>query len=339
MRLLTVAVLGATGEVGKALLALLAERDFPIKTLYPLASARSAGQQVVCGEHVAVVRDLAEFDFSGVDIAFFSAGGAISTRYAPKASEAGCWVIDNTACFRYEPTVPLIVPEVNVHALAGCVPGDIIANPNCSTIQMLVALKPIYDAVGISRIDVATYQAVSGAGRQAVDTLLQQTQAVLSGESVAPSSAFAHPMAFNVLPDIDVLYENGYTKEEMKMVWETQKMFEDNAIAVNATAVRVPVISGHSEAIRIQTKRPITIESAAALLSNAPGVTYLSGQDYPTPVSHGAGHDTVWVGRLRADLFDPLGLNMWVVSDNIRKGAALNAIQIAEALVNNQHSL
>lgn len=333
MRLFNVAVVGATGEVGKALLTVLAERRFPIKTLYPLASARSAGQQVICGEQVAVVQDLAAFDFSGVDIAFFSAGGAISARYVPKASAAGCWVIDNTACFRYEPAVPLIVPEVNAHALADCAPGDIIANPNCSTIQMLVALKPIYDAVGISHIDVATYQAVSGAGRQAVDTLLQQTQAVLSGETVAPSTAFSHPMAFNVLPDIDVHYENGYTKEEMKLLWETQKMLGDADIAVNATAVRVPVITGHSEAIRIQTKAPITIESVAALLSNAPGVTYLSGQDYPTPLTHGAGHDTVWVGRLRADLFDPLGLNMWVVSDNIRKGAALNAIQIAEALI------
>jgi aspartate-semialdehyde dehydrogenase len=330
-----VAVLGATGLVGETLLTVLEERKFPVGELFPLASERSIGKQVQFkGRHVPAI-DAATFDFSRAQIGLFSAGGTVSEKYAPLAAAAGCVVIDNTAHFRYDTDIPLVVPEVNPAAIAQYRQRGIIANPNCSTIQMVVALKPIYDAVGILRINVATYQSVSGAGRQAVEELAQQTAQLLSGKSVKPR-ILPRQIAFNCLPQIDKFLDNGYTKEEMKMHWETQKIFGDPAIKVNATAVRVPVFFGHSEAVHIETGRKITADEARALLKKAPGVKVMDERvpgGYPTAVTEAANHDTVYVGRIREDMTHERGLNLWVVADNIRKGAATNAVQIAEILV------
>ncbi|MCX7115869.1 MAG: aspartate-semialdehyde dehydrogenase [Gammaproteobacteria bacterium] len=329
-----VAIVGATGAVGEAMLSVLQERDFPVGELSLLASSRSVGKTLQFARRDLDVMDLAEFDFEGVDIALFSAGGEISKLHAPRAVAAGAVVIDNTSCFRYEKDIPLVVPEVNAQRIADYVNRGIIANPNCSTIQMLVALKPIYDAVGIRRINVSTYQAVSGTGKRAVSELIHQVSELLNGRS-AKSEVYPHPIAFNVLPHIDVFLENGYTKEEMKMVWETQKMLEDDEIMVNPTTVRVPVLYGHSESIHIETRKPITPKQARDLLKKAPGVVVVDNpakQQYPTPMTHAVGKDEVFVGRIRQDLVDPLGLNLWVVADNIRKGAATNAVQIAEIL-------
>lgn len=330
-----VAVVGATGAVGEVMLSILAERQFPVNKLYALASQRSAGEVVRFGKTDVLVQDLAEFDFSNVQIALFSAGGSVSAEYAPKAAKAGCVVIDNTSHFRYDSDVPLVIAEVNPHALAGYKKRNIIANPNCSTIQMLVALKPIYDAVGIERINVATYQSVSGAGSKAIKELAEQTEKLLTGKPVKPK-VFARQIAFNVIPHIDEFQENGYTREEMKMVWETQKIFEDDAIQVNPTAVRVPVFYGHSEALHIETRKKLSATKAKQLLRKAPGVVVvdkLAPGGYPTPITHATGEDGVFVGRIREDISHPRGLDMWVVSDNIRKGAALNAVQIAEIMV------
>ena len=329
-----VAIVGVTGAVGQALLAGLQDRRFPIDTLYPLASEQSAGKIVRFCSKELLVLDLATFDFSGVDIAFFSAGSAVSEKYAPIAAAAGCVVIDNTSCFRYEKDVPLVVPEVNPHRIADYTNRGIIANPNCSTIQMVVALKPIYDAVGISRINVATYQAVSGTGRKAVSELIAQVGELLNGRPVKPV-VYPQQIAFNVLPHIDSFEDNGYTREEMKMVWETRKILEDDALMINPTAVRVPVIYGHSEAIHVELKSPLTAEAARKLLNKAPGVKVVDDtakSKYPTPLQNAVGHDEVFVGRIRQDISHPCGLNLWVVADNIRKGAATNAIQIAEIL-------
>lgn len=328
-----VAILGATGLVGQTMLELLAERKFPIDTLYPLASARSAGSDVdFKGEKITVI-DVEDFDWSEVQIAFFSAGGSVSEKYAPIAAEAGCVVIDNTSHFRYEPDIPLVVPEVNPHALADFRNRNIIANPNCSTIQMLVALKPIYDAVGISRINVCTYQSVSGAGKTAMESLATQTASLLNAKPLT-DSAFSRQIAFNVIPQIDDFMDNDYTKEEMKMVWETRKIFADDNILVNPTAVRVPVFFGHAEAIHIETHQASDAQEIKALLSNAPGVElYEEREKFPTQVSSASGNDSVHVGRIRNDISHPNGINMWVVSDNIRKGAATNSVQIAELLI------
>jgi len=330
-----VAVVGATGAVGEAMLSILAERRFPVKNIYALASRRSAGSTVRFNGESLVVRDLDAFDFSGVEIGLFSPGASVSEIFAPKAATAGCVVIDNTSRFRYETDVPLVVPEVNPHAISGFKNRGIIANPNCSTIQMVVALKPIYDAAGIERINVCTYQSVSGTGREAIDELAIQSKAMIDGE---PVRAYVYPrqIAFNVLPHIDDFQANGYTKEEMKMVWETRKILEDESILVNPTAVRVPVFYGHSEAIHVETKRKLTAPEARAVLRGAAGVTVLdepAAGGYPTAVTDAAGRDAVYVGRIREDISHPRGLNMWVVSDNLRKGAALNSIQIAEMLV------
>ncbi|RUO67270.1 aspartate-semialdehyde dehydrogenase [Idiomarina ramblicola] len=328
-----VAVLGATGLVGQQMIEILAERKFPVAELFPLASARSAGATVdFNGEEIEVL-DATEFDWSNADIAFFSAGGSISREFAPKAAEAGCVVIDNTSEFRYEPDIPLVVPEVNAWALADFRNRNIIANPNCSTIQMMVALKPIHDAVGIERINVSTYQSVSGAGKEAMEELAKQTAELLNGKQPTVEN-FSRQIAFNCIPQIDVFQENDYTKEEMKMVWETQKIFNDPSIRVNPTAVRVPVFFGHAEAIHIETRQPITAEHAKQLLSEAPGVTLMEQrEEFPTQVGNAAGNDDVFVGRVREDISHPNGLNLWVVSDNIRKGAATNSIQIAETLI------
>ena len=332
-RAFDVAVLGATGLVGQQMIEILEQRDFPINKLYPLASARSAGGKVTFKGKEITVLDADEFDWSLVQLGFFSAGGSVSAKFAPMAAEAGCVVIDNTSHYRYEADIPLVVPEVNAHALAEFRNRNIVANPNCSTIQMMVALKPIHDAVGIVRINVCTYQSVSGGGKSAMDELARQTANMLSGREAKPE-AFSRQIAFNVIPQIDVFTENGYTKEEMKMVWETQKILGDESILVNATAVRVPVFYGHGEAIHLETRQAIDAQDVKDLLANAPGVTLMAeNEDFPTQVGNASGNDEVFVGRVRNDISHPNGINLWVVSDNVRKGAATNSIQIAEALV------
>ena len=330
-----VAVVGATGAVGEAMLEILAERHFPVNHVYPLASARSAGKKVPFGDTYLTVQDLEGFDFSRVQIGLFSAGASISEKYAPIAAAAGCVVIDNTSQFRYDDEIPLVVPEVNPQAIADYTRHNIIANPNCSTIQMLVALKPLHDEAGIERINVCTYQAVSGTGKEAIEELAAQSAELLNGRP-AKANVYPRQIAFNVLPQIDVFMENGYTKEEMKMVWETRKIMGDESIQVNPTAVRVPVFYGHSEAIHIETRKKLDAAKATALLQNAPGVVVLDERKdggYPTAVSEAANHDPVYVGRIREDISHPRGLDLWVVADNVRKGAALNSIQIAEFLV------
>lgn len=330
-----VAVVGATGVVGETMLQLLAERNFPAASVTALASSRSAGTEVKYGNKMLTVQDLAEFDFADTHIALFSAGGSISAEHAPRAAAAGCVVIDNTSHFRNEPDIPLIVPEVNPHAIAGYTKRGIIANPNCSTIQMVVALKPIDDAAVIERINVCTYQAVSGTGKEAVEELASQTANLLSGKPIE-CHAYPKQIAFNALPHIDSFQENGYTREEMKMVWETQKIFERDSILVNPTTVRIPVFYGHSEAVHLELREPLSAADARDLLSRAPGVSVLDQREdggYPTAVTEGANHDEVFVGRIREDISHPRGLDLWVVSDNVRKGAALNSIQIAELLI------
>jgi aspartate-semialdehyde dehydrogenase len=332
-----VAVVGATGVVGEAMLEILAERKFPVGKVHALASERSVGKKVNFGNRELVVSNLAEFDFSSIQIGLFSAGGSVSAEFAPKAAKAGCVVIDNTSHFRYDEDVPLVVPEVNAGAIADYTQRGIIANPNCSTIQMVVALKPIYDAVGIERINVATYQAVSGAGRDAMDELVRQTALLMNGRPLEIEGD-ARQIAFNAVPHIDSFQDNGYTKEEMKMVWETRKIFSDDDILVNATAVRIPVFYGHSEAVHIETREKISAAKVLKLLENAPGVTVIDSRKtggYPTAVTDSSGTDPVYVGRVREDISHPRGLSLWVVSDNIRKGAALNSVQIAEILAKN----
>jgi len=332
-----VAVVGATGAVGETMLSILAQRKFPVGKVYALASERSAGKRVEFGDTMLRVENLADFDFSKVQIGLFSAGGSISAEFAPKAAAAGCVVIDNTSEFRYVDDIPLVVPEVNPHAIANYTTKGIIANPNCSTIQMLVALKPIQDAVGISRINVCTYQAVSGTGKEAIEELAGQTARLLNAKPIE-CSVYAKQIAFNVLPQIDVFMENGYTKEEMKMVWETKKIMEDERIQVNPTAVRVPVFFAHSEALHIETREKLTAQACRELLEAAPGVQVMDAREdggYPTAVTDGAGTDATYVGRIREDISIEKGINMWVVSDNVRKGAALNSVQIAEILIKN----
>ncbi len=335
MKTYNVAVVGATGAVGEVMLSILAERNFPVGTVYALASERSVGKRVTFGDKTLIVENLADFDFTKVQIGLFSPGGAISKIYAPIAAKAGCVVIDNTAEFRYQDDIPLVVPEVNPHAIADYTNRGIIANPNCSTIQMLVALKPIHDAVKITRINVATYQAVSGTGNPAIEELATQTTALLNTKEIT-TKIYPKQIAFNVLPQIDVFLDNGYTKEEMKMVWETRKIFEDDDIVVNPTAVRVPVFYGHSEAVHIETREKISVEYAKELLNATKGIIVLDERKeggYPTAVTEAVNTDPVYVGRIREDISHHSGLNMWIVADNIRKGAALNSIQIAELLI------
>ncbi|AOW76199.1 aspartate-semialdehyde dehydrogenase [Colwellia sp. PAMC 20917] len=328
-----VCVLGATGLVGKTIIEILEERDFPINKLYPLASARSAGEFIDFNGQSIEVLDADHFDFSQAQIGFFSAGGSISAKFAPIAGEAGCIVIDNTSEFRYDADIPLIVPEVNPSALADYRNRNIIANPNCSTIQMMVALKPIYDAVGINRINVSTYQSVSGGGKAAMDELAKQTADLLSGKPVE-TKHFPRQIAFNVIPQIDVFMDNGYTKEEMKMVWETKKILGDENVLVNPTAVRVPVFFGHGEALHIETGSPISAEEVKDLLEQAEGIVVCrNDEDFPTQIGDASGKDATYVGRIREDISHSCGINMWVVADNVRKGAATNSVQIAELLV------
>jgi aspartate-semialdehyde dehydrogenase len=332
----SVAVAGATGLVGETMIQVLEERKFPVSQLYALASNRSLGKSVSFKGRSIPVQELEGFDFSKADIGLFSPGGEVSRIYAPKAAAAGCVVIDNTSEFRYEDDIPLVVPEVNPHAIAQFRNRGIIANPNCSTIQLVVALKPIHDAVGIERINVATYQSVSGAGREAVEELAEQSIQLLSGKGPVTARVVAKQIAFNCVPQIDKFQDNGYTKEEMKMVWETRKILEDVNIRVNATCVRVPVFFGHSEAVHLETRTKISVEEVRALLTKAPGIEVMDEHrpgGYPTAATEAANRDTVYVGRIREDLSSDRGLNLWVVADNVRKGAATNSVQIAEILV------
>lgn len=337
---INVAILGATGLIGETLLSILEERKFPVKQLFPLASEKSAGQTVVFKGRPLRVQDAGDFDFSQVQLAFFAVSGEQAAQYAPMAVEAGCLVIDNSAHFRLADDVPLVVPEVNPEAIADYRQRNIIANPNCSTIQMVVALKPILDAVGLKRINVATYQSVSGTGKKAVSELAEQSAQLLNGMPIEPQ-VYPQQIAFNLLPHIDDFSDNGYTREEMKMVLETRKILNCPHLAITATAVRVPVFYGHSEAVWLETERSITREEAITLLKGAPGIVVVETDEngtpnYPTPISHLNGEDAVYVGRIRADLFSDKGLNLWVVADNVRKGGALNAVQIAEIWLNDQ---
>jgi len=324
-----VAIVGATGLVGESLTSLLEEREFPISSLIPIASERSQNKHVQFkGENIKI-QVLNDFNFTGVDFAFFSAGALVSEQFAPIAAKSGAIVIDNTSQFRYEDDIPLVVPEVNPDALMKYSTTNIIANPNCSTIQMLVALNPIHQEATIKKINVATYQAISGAGRKTLDIFNQQ---LISDEY--PNSNDPMLFAHNVIPQIGEFDEDGNSIEEMKMLWETQKIFNDQEIRVNATAVRVPVRYGHSEAVSIQTEKPIAVNEIRDLLQSTEGIEVLSDDNlYPLPLIHGEGTDDVFVGRIRKDLTVENGLNLWIVADNIRKGAALNSIQIAELLI------
>jgi len=328
----SVAVVGATGAVGQEMLRVLAERAFPVRELRVLASARSAGKPVEFQGREYIVQELTPTSFAGVQIALFSAGGKVSEQFCPVAVRAGAICIDNTNAFRMDPAVPLVVPEVNPHAIR--THQGIIANPNCSTIQMVVVLKPLHDAARVRRVVVSTYQATSGAGKKAMDELFHQTRDLIGGKEVSPK-AFPHRIAFNVIPQIDVFLENGYTKEEMKMVNETKKILEDDTIRVSATTVRVPVFFGHSESVNIETERKLTAAAARDLLARAPGVKVVddpANRRYPMPIE-AAGQDDTLVGRIREDVSLENGLNLWIAADNIRKGAATNAVQIAEILV------
>jgi aspartate-semialdehyde dehydrogenase len=331
-RSLRVAVVGATGAVGNLMVQVLEERSFPVSELTLLASARSVGKTLPYrGNHIAV-KELREDSFKDVDVALFSAGASVSRKFGPIASRSGCVVIDNSSAFRMDPTIPLVVPEVNPRAVIPH-PG-IISNPNCSTIQMVVALKPIYDAVGIKRIVVTTFQAVSGTGKRAIEELKQQVAALVSGDE-PKSEVYPHQIAFNCLPHIGAFLENGFTEEEMKMVNETRKIFEDPKIAVCATTVRVPVYFGHSESVNIETGSPVTVQEVRDLLTNAQGVRLVDDPaafSYPLALD-AAGKDETLVGRIRLDPSVENGLAMWIVADNIRKGAATNAVQIAELLL------
>ena len=332
-----VAVVGGTGNVGREMLQILAEHEFPAKEVVPVASARSAGMEVSYGDDdVLKVRDLDKFDFKGFDIALFSPGSKVSAVHAPRAASAGCIVIDNTSQFRMDPDIPLVVPEVNPDAIARYKKRNIIANPNCSTIQMVVALKPLHDVARIKRVVVATYQSVSGAGKEAMDELFNQTRAIYMNAPIE-RTRFTKQIAFNCIPHIDVFMPDGATKEEWKMVVETRKILDPN-IAVAATCVRVPVFIGHAEAVNVELENPIDETSALAALRKAPGVSVIdhrADEGYVTQVEC-AGEDSVYVSRIRKDTTVPHGLSMWVVSDNLRKGAALNAVQIAEYLVKHQ---
>ena len=330
----TVAVVGATGNVGREMLTTLAERDFPADNVVALASSRSIGKEVSFGEDdILKVQGLDTFDFRGIDIVLSSPGAKVSAGFAPRATKAGAVVIDNTSCFRMEPDVPLVVPEVNPEAIAQCTRRGIIANPNCSTIQMVVALKPLHDIARVKRVVVATYQSVSGAGRASMDELFNQTRSIYVNDPVKPEH-FTKQIAFNVIPHCDIFMDDGSTKEEWKMAVETRKILDPD-IAVTATCVRVPVFIGHGEAVNVEFERQLSEDDARAALRRAPGVTVVDhrvDEGYVTP-AEAAGEDQVYVSRIRRDPTVSYGLNMWVVADNLRKGAALNAVQIAEILV------
>jgi aspartate-semialdehyde dehydrogenase len=335
MKSYPVTIVGATGLVGTTLLALLEERSFPVSELYLVASQQSVGKEINFRGKPQRIYDLASFDFSKSKFAFFCIGNDLAAEYAPKAAAAGNIVLDKSSHFRNDPHIPLVIPEVNMIALHQYANKNIIASPNCNTIPIAVALKPIYDAVGISRINVATYQSVSGTGKDAMAELTEQTQQILASQPINPK-VYSQQIAFNVLPHIDDFTENGYTKEEMKVVWEIRKIFNDETIAINPTAVRVPVFCGHAAAVHLETDSKLSAADALNILSTAPGVKLMTGKyPYPTPAQDAAGKDLVYVGRIREDISCKNGLNLWVVADNLRKGAALNSLQIAETLIKN----
>ncbi|MBC8246117.1 MAG: aspartate-semialdehyde dehydrogenase [Deltaproteobacteria bacterium] len=328
-----VAVAGATGAVGNQMITCLEERSFPVKSIKFLASHRSAGRKLRFKGDTVVVEEMTEDSFKGVDIALFSAGGSTSKQFAPIAAESGCVVVDNSSQWRMDPDVPLVVPEVNPHAIAQYTKKGIIANPNCSTIQMVVPLKPIHQKFKIKRVVVSTYQAVSGTGKKAIDELFDQTRAMLNFQE-SENKVYPHRIAFNCLPHIDVFLDNGYSKEEVKMVNETRKILEDDSIGITATTVRVPVFYSHSESVNIETHQTISAAEVRTLLEKEPGVVVVDDLEknlYPLAID-AAGRDEIFVGRIREDESIPNGINMWVVADNIRKGAATNATQIAEVL-------
>lgn len=332
-KLYNIAIVGATGIVGATTLSILEERKFPVKNIFFLASKRSIGERLEFKGKLHSVKDLAEFDFNQTQICFFCTGNAISAEYAPKAAACGNVVIDKSSHFRYDEDVPLIVPEVNAEMISGFRKKNLIANPNCSATPVIVALKPIYDAVGISRVNVSTYQSVSGTGKEAINELAEQTACLLNAKPIKPK-IYSQQIAFNIFPHCDDLEMNGYTREEMKIVWETQKILDDKTIQINPTAVRVPVFFGHSAAVHIETRDKISLQQALDLLADAPGIRLMTGKNqYPSPVRDAAGKDEVFVGRVREDISHSHGLDMWVVTDNLRKGAALNAVQIAEHLI------
>ncbi len=327
------AVAGATGAVGNQMISCLEESDLGVKSIKFLASSRSAGRMLRFKGDQIQVEELKEDSFKGVDIALFSAGGSTSEKFAPCAARDGCVVVDNSSAWRMDPAVPLVVPEVNPHAIAGYTQKGIIANPNCSTIQMVVALNPIHKKFGIKRIVVSTYQAVSGTGKKAIDELFDQTRAMMNYMNYQVK-VYPHRIAFNCLPHIDKFLENGYTKEEIKMVNETRKILEDDTIGVTATTVRVPVFYGHSESVNVETKEPVSAAEVKSLLEKTPGVKVVDDPTqnrYPLAID-AAGQDLTLVGRIRDDESIPNGINMWIVADNIRKGAATNAVQIAQVL-------
>jgi aspartate-semialdehyde dehydrogenase len=334
MKQVNVAVAGATGAVGNEMIKTLEQRNFPVKNIRLLASERSVGKKLKFRGEEFLVEKLTKDSFKGINIALFSAGASRSLEFCPAAASAGAIVVDNSSAFRMEPDIPLVVPEVNAHAIAQYKKRGIIANPNCSTIQMVVVLKPIHDAAKIKRVVVSTYQAVSGTGQKAIVELMEQVKAIINNQPIT-RSVYPHQIAFNCLPHIDVFLENGYTKEEMKMVNETKKIIEDDSIRITATTVRVPVVYGHSESVNIETEKKITAKEVKALLAKAPGVAVVddpSKNEYPLAI-HAAGRDETFVGRIREDESIERGINMWIVSDNIRKGAALNAVQIAEIVL------
>jgi aspartate-semialdehyde dehydrogenase len=335
MQKLSLAIVGATGLVGENILSILAEKKIPIENLYLIASAKSAGEIAEFKNKSYIVEDIADFDFSKANYAIFSAGKEVAKNYAPKAVKQGCFVIDNSSAFRYDDNIPLVIPEINADTLQNKKPS-IIANPNCSTIQLLMAVKPIFDAVGVDKMEVVTYQSVSGAGKEGLEELVKETSSMLNGRSYDPK-VFPEKIAFNIIPQIDVFEKNGYTREEMKIVWETKKILSDSSIKVNPTAARVPVFYGHSMAVHLETKKKISVTEARKLMNAFPGVKVIDKRvdgGYPTAVSEASGKDTVFVGRIRGNLATDKGLNFWVVADNLRKGAALNAIQILECLIN-----
>ena len=327
-----IAIVGATTSVGETLLEILEERKFPVGQIYLLDSEASSGARLEFSGYALKIGDIGSFDFSRVQLAFFVSTEAISKEFVEKASSAGCIVIDRTPAFRNDKDVPLIIPEVNEDALEDVTKRKIVSSPSCTSIQMLLALKPIHDAVGIKRINVSTYQSVSGSGKDAAEELASQTAALLNFRDVK-CKTYAKQIAFNVLPQVGELLDNGYTSEEMKLIWETQKVLDDDSITVNATAVRVPVFIGHAASIHIETKEKISATKVNELLQQAAGIELLSGAEWPTPVTEAAGKDSVFVGRVREDVSAENGINLWVVTDNMRKGAATNVVQIAEILL------
>ena len=338
---LNIAVVGATGAVGETMLSILAEHGFGDANVHALASAKSLGKTVDFGNKSLDVEVLDDFDFAGTDFALFSAGAGISIKHAPRAAAAGCTVIDNTSAFRRDEEIPLVIPEINGDLLENIEPGAIISNPNCSTIQILIAIAPIHAIAGIDRINVATYQSVSGAGSEGMEELARQTMDRLSFKQVTPS-VFVQPIAFNAIPVIDAMQDNDYTREEMKLHWETQKILRDDSIGVNATAVRIPVFYGHSEAVHLETCQDISIDEVREAMKNAPGLVLVDDTDpkaQVTAVTHAAGKDEVFVSRLRRDHSHPRGIDMWCVGDNVRKGAALNAVQIMQKIVSGEMSV